>query len=284
MRASALTLVACACLLLAPVAGGRREAGPVVPAGALLAADRQGDLAVLDRSGHVLRQIHVRLAGCCQAVELAGDRRHAFLAVRPVEVPSLYEIDLASGRARRLGTGGSPALSPGGGELAYYAVAFRNDILYRTGIAVRDLATGSTRVIPFSHRTSWSTPPDVLLNWAPDGQKLALADMGGVRIVDVAAAADVESQPLLSGLTAPAFLADGKLVALANCCIGKQRMTSVDIGSGTRAPFVTLPEPPESLRRIAPGSFATTTPDGYLILFSRGKTRRIATGYFAVSG
>ncbi len=290
MRGTTLALAACALLLLAPVAGGRGGATPVVPSGALLAADRHGDLAVLDRAGHVLRRIHVRPAGCCQGVELAADRRHAFVAVRPVEVPSLYEIDLASGRARRLGAGGSPALSPGGGTLAYYAVAFRDDTLYRTGVAVRDLATGSTRVIPFSHRTSWSTPPDVLLNWAPGGRELALVDRDsrtfhdGVRIVDVEAATDVDSQSLLPGLTAPVFLGDGTLVALANCCIGKQRMASVDTASGTRTAFATLPEPPESLRRIAPGSFVTTTPDGYLIVFAKGKVMRIATGFYAVSG
>ena len=74
------------------------------------------------------------------------------------------------------------------------------------------------------------------------------------------------------------------LVALANRCIGPQQLVTVDLASGDQRPFATLPEPPESLGRIGAGSFAATTPDGFLLVFTRGNVRRVATGYFAVSG
>ena len=273
---------------LAPAGAGTR---PIVPPGALVASDAQGRIAVVSRSGHVLRRIRVGVP-CCQSIALAPDRRHAFASAysEQTHLPSVYDVDLASGRAHRLGFGGSVALSPDGRRLAYFSVFYDGEILFRTGIAVRDVATGAKHVIPFRRRKSWSNPPDVQINWAPDDRRLAVAvgfEDGGVRIVDVDTAADVDSQPpLAANFKAPVFLDDGTLLTLTNCCTGtRQRMESVDLSTGARAPFAVLPEPPESLRRIEPGTFVATTPDGYLLSFSKGRVQRLGTDrFFSVSG
>jgi dipeptidyl aminopeptidase/acylaminoacyl peptidase len=288
MKRPLAAAVLAATIGLAAAAAGTK---PIVPPGMLVASDAQGRIAVVDRSGHVLRRIRVSVP-CCQSIALAPDRRHAFASAysEKTHLYSVYDVDLASGRAHRLGYGGSVALSPDGRRLAYFSVSYDGDILHRTGIAVRDVDTGAKRVIPFSRRTSWSTPPDVQINWAPDNRRVAVAvgaSDGGVRIVDVDTATDVESQPpLAASYKAPAFLDDGTLLTLTNCCIGtRQRMETVDLQTGARSVFAVLPEPPEALRRIAPGTFVATTPDGFLLRFSKGRVRRLGTGkFFSVSG
>jgi hypothetical protein len=291
-RIPAFLILACSLALAAPIAGRTgSDARPVVPPGALLAADAHHRLVVLDRSGHVLRRVPGTFGNGASGIELAPDRRHAFVALYPTR--SLDEVDLATGAERRIASGGSPALDPDGTRLAFVSLAKRGDIIYRTAVVVLNLTTGRRRTIPFGRETVWGTPPEVLLNWSPDGRRLAAFDGKQIRLVDVSTAQDVASQPAPLGeqpsrtrspLLAPVFLDDRTLVALANCCIGRQNLVAVDLQSGRRSPFATLPEPPESLRRIGPASFVATTPDGYLLLFSHGNVKRIATGFYAVSG
>jgi len=285
-----LKAVIAAAIALAGTAGALAAPAPVVPRGQFLVSNRDGQLLVVDGSGHVRRKLPFARQGCCQ-VELAADRRHAFVSVRRAEVPVLLEVDLASGRARRLAAGGSPALSPDGRRLAYYAVSFENDILYRTGLVIRDLATGRSHLIRFAEPAVWGNPPEVLINWSPDGQKLALVGWdrrygGQLYVVDVDHARTIDSQPSLGHLLAPVFLDGRTVLTLANYCIGShQQMVEVAVGDGVRKAFATLPEPPESLRRIAPGTFVATTPDGFLLRFSKGRVRRLGTGtYYSVSG
>jgi hypothetical protein len=279
--------------LLAALSAGTslaRPPAPVVPPGQLLVSDRNGQLLVVDATGRVRRRLPFTRRGCCQ-VELAADRRHAFVSLRRGERFTLLEVDLTSGRAVRIAAGGSPALSPDGRRLAYYAVSIDNDVASRTAVVIRDLATGRSHAIPFAERAAWGTPPDVLINWSPDGRSLAAVgfnrrDGSLLHIVDVAHARTIESQPSLGHVLAPVFLDDRTVLVLANCCTGThQQMVAVTIASGARKPFATLPEPPESLRRIAPGTFVATTPDGFLLRFSKGRATRLGAGrYFSVSG
>jgi WD40 repeat protein len=271
-------------------------AAPIVPPGILVASDRSGGLVVLDRTGQVAKRIRTGLPACCQAIALSRDRRHVYASAhqRTTNSYSVYDVDLASGRAHRLGFGGSVALSPDGRRLAYFSLAYRNDILYRTGIEIRNLGTGASHIVPFTGRVPWGTPPDVQLNWSPDGRRVVVVDNAvavgadhGLRIVSVDSAPDVESQPGVAGyFKAPVFLDDRTILVLTNCCTGThQRMEAVNLPTGARTPFAVLPEPPESLRRISPGTFVATTPDGFLLRFSKGRVRRLGTGrYYSVSG
>jgi hypothetical protein len=285
--------LAAACALVAALAGvaATRAPAPVVAPGQLLVSDLDGQLVVVDSAGHVRRKPAFVRSGCCQ-VELAADRRHAFVSVRRGETRTLLEVDLSTGSAVYIAAGGSPALSPDGRRLAYFALRLYNgDILYRTALVVRDLATGHLRSIRFAEPAAWGTPPDVLINWSPDGRRIALVGFDrrhgpDLYVVDVAHARTVESQPNLGRMTAPVFLDDETLLALSNCCTGThQQIVARTLVHGAQTPFATLPEPPESLRRIAPGTFVATTPDGFLLRFTKGHVVRLGTGkYFSVSG
>jgi len=265
---------------------------PVVPPGQLLVSDRDGRLLVVDGAGRVQRRLTYIRTGCCPGqVELSADRRHAFVSVSRNERFSLLEVDLVTGKAIRIAAGGSAALSPDGRRLAYYAISTDNGIPFRTAVVVRDLASGRSHAIRFAEPAVWGNPPDVLINWSPDGRKLAVVGLsrrhgGQLHIVDVDHAHTIESQPNLGHLLAPVFLDPRTIVALANCCRGThQEMVAVSLGSGAHQPFATLPEPPESLRRVGSGTFVATTPDGFLLRFSQGHVRRLGRGtYFSVSG
>src|SRR5919204_6703953 len=84
-------------------------ARPIVPRGTSLVADTRGRLRVLDRRGRLVRRLPGRLPSALQALELAPDRRHAFVAILGSERPArLYELDLANGGKRLVGRGVSP--------------------------------------------------------------------------------------------------------------------------------------------------------------------------------
>jgi hypothetical protein len=76
---------------------------------------------------------------------------------------------------------------------------------------------------------------------------------------------------------APVFLDGRTLVVLENCCIGKQRLVTVDLGSGAQAPFATLAAPPETIRRVRPGLLVTVTALDQLAFVSRNHVRVVAT-------
>ncbi len=107
-------------------------------------------------------------------IELAPDRRHAFVAFYPNS--SLEEVDLATVAERRFAAGGSPALDPLGIRLAFVSLAKRADIVYRTAVVILNLRTGRRRLIPFGRKAVWGTPPEVLLNWSPEQQDVARRD------------------------------------------------------------------------------------------------------------
>ena len=258
---------------------------PLVPLGSYLVADRSGHLLVLDQRGKLLRRIP-RFASPVQALEVAPDRRHAYVAVYMNErAPRLYEVALRTGRRIRLGHAISPSLSPDRKRLAYVAVERREDITYRTALVVRTLATGRTRSISLPERTPFGTPPELVINWSPDGRRVAVFDGTVVRVVDVARATTVASQPELPGRTglAPVFADAHTLVVLANCCIGRQRLVAVDLPSGARTPFAELRAPVENVRRLKGGSLLIVTALQRLARVSLGRQVLIATGVVAAA-
>src|SRR4029453_14863085 len=175
---------------------GGASAGSLVAPGDVLAGKRSGRLLVLKRTGKLVRRVPRFSAPAMQGVELAPDRRHAFVSVRRSEQPArLYEVNLATGGKRQIANAISPALSPHRTRLAYVSTEFRVDITYRTALVVRELSTGQTRSIPLGPDVPYGTPPELVINWAPDGQHVAIYDGSRVRLVDVATATHVASKP-----------------------------------------------------------------------------------------
>ncbi|HST24682.1 MAG TPA: hypothetical protein VLJ76_01705 [Gaiellaceae bacterium] len=263
MRIAAVLVLAFASLASLAVAAP----GPIVEHGRFLASDQNRHLLVVDGRGHVVRRLPFTRTGCCPGqVELSADRDHAFVSESSDTRFALLKVDLATGRSSRIASGGSPALSPDGRKLAYFSVSPPYDLSERRAVVVRDLTTGNQRVIPFAAQAPSVPAPGMLINWSPDGRKLALSGwnrrVGSVLyVVDVTHARTIESQPSFGHLEAPVFLDNSTLLALANCCTSThQEMVAISLADRSETPFATLPEPPESLRRISPGTFLATTP------------------------
>src|SRR5207244_13654684 len=92
-----------------------------------------------------------------------------------------------------------PAMSPDLTRLAYVSTDRRADIVYRTALVLRDLRNGRTRSIPFGPSVPMGTPPELVINWSPDGGRVAVFDGDRIRLVDVASARNVMSQPSVEG-------------------------------------------------------------------------------------
>ena len=236
-----------------------------------------GSCSVLDGAGDVVRRVPRRIEDYGpQGIALAPDRRHAFVSVygNPAR---LYEVDLATGKKRWLANAISPARAPTRRSLHTSRWARRNDIEYRAALTVRELRTGRASRIPLESEPSGGTPPENVINWSPGGRQIAVYDGRAIRLANLGAGGGSLSEPLGPQFRlAPVFLNEKTLVTLAHCCVGKQQLTSVDLDSGRRQSFATLPAPPESIVRLKPGLLLAVTALGKLTLVSRGHSKAIA--------
>jgi len=157
------------------------------------------------------------------------------------------------------------------------AVEALHSKLRHTALVIRDLRTQAVHAIPFAPPVTAGTPPEWITNWSPDGTQIALVSGEKTMLVEPATAATVGSQAPIAG-SAPAFLNENALVVLANCCIGRQLLDTVDLQTGVRTPFAHLSSPTEFIRRVAPGRFLILTALRELVIVERGRTRVIARG------
>jgi hypothetical protein len=259
------------------------RAGPIVPRGDFLVSDQFGRLRILDQQGKLVRRLPRRIARYGpDAIALTRDRRFAFVRLATEAGSRLYLVNLATGTKRRFASAISPAMSPGRTHIAYLSVVRRRDIHYKDALVVRSLRTRRVRTIPLSAREAIGTPPENVINWSPDGRRIAIYDNGSIRIVTVGARRLELSPPVAPrSLMAPVFIDRNRLVALANCCIGRQRLVTINLRSGSRHPFAVLPAPPETIRRLRDGVLLVTTASGALMIVSHRHTTVIARGVTA---
>jgi WD40 repeat protein len=296
--AAGVALALVSTLAAGPRSGVGADASPrvVVRAGNLLVYDTSHRLVVLDARGKVVRRLPASFSPAgVQAIELTADRRHAFVSTRKSEQPArLFEVDLTTGRRRALADGISPSLSPDRTRLAYVSTQRRDEIVYRTALVVRRLGTRQETAFLLGPRVPLGTPPELVINWSPDGRRIAIFDGSTIRIVDVANRRDVTAQPAIPSdpvrpgerdtSLAPVFLDANTLVVLADCCIGRQRLVAVDLRSGARTPFAGLSSPAESIRRLKQRRLLTVTALNELAVVSRGRTRVLAKRVITAAG
>ncbi len=270
-----------------------------VRAGEFLVAAESGRLVVLDPRGRMLWRVPGSIGtplNTVQGVELSQDRRSAYVSLNA----RLYVVDLTSGQKRLIANAVSPTLSPDRRKLAYISLTTSsNDLVFESALVVRNLRTSHTRSIPLPTCVVLGLPPELVINWSPDGRRIAIFDGRRVKLVDVAHARDVASQPPLAGegepiridgmsvghaaLKAPVWVGTDSLVVLANCCIGHQHLIKIDLRSGKRRRFATLSAPDEQVRRVHAATLLVVTAAGELALVSDGRVRALAAGITAAA-
>jgi hypothetical protein len=166
---------------------------------------------------------------------------------------SVFQV-LPGMRLRQLADGAAIALTADGLRLAYYRYANTGGFCRRTELVVRDLTDGSERTVPTpADGLVGGTPPEWPVNWSPDARQIAHVTRTGAVVTDVATgrATVLEAAPRTRTL-APAWLADGRLIALHGCCIGGG---SIRV-EGTAEELFATPGPVRSLRPGRDGSGA----------------------------
>jgi hypothetical protein len=275
-----------------------------VQAGELLVAAESGRLLVLDPAGHTLWRVPGSVGTplhSVQAVELSPDRRGAFVSVYSGgEDARLYLVDLTTGNKRPIANAVTPTLSPDRRTLAYISITTsRSDLVFENALVVRNLRTSRTRSIPLPAGLAVGTPPAFVINWSPDGRRIAIFDGRHIRFVDVARAREVESQPALPGkgepvrvdgmsvgraaLETPVYVGAHSVVVLANCCVGQQHLIEIDLRSGARTHFATLPAPDEQIRRLHAATLLVVTAAAELATVSHGRVHALASGITAAA-
>jgi hypothetical protein len=285
VRGLRILLLAGVLLVPSAVAGAALSSKPLVPRGDYLAANEKGRFLVLSPHGKVLRRFP-RISPHVQSLDLAPDRRSAYVSVYVVDQPpELYEVSFPAGSKNLIANGINPVVSPDGTKLAYVRVESQNDIRYRTALVIRDLQTAGQRVIPLAPVDALGTPPDNVINWSPDGESVALFAGQNIRVVNVATATSVQTEPSVGNDFdhSPVFLDRHRLVVLANCCIGTQQLVAVDLGSGARSQFARIGAPDEQVRRLKGGALLVVTALQRLVTVRQGRVHKIAKGIVAAS-
>jgi hypothetical protein len=207
MRSFALGVAVAAALLLGVARPLSAAAPMLVPVGDFLVCNGNGHLFAMSPKGKTVGTVPGTTGPHCpNGLALSADRRSAFFSILTGEEtpPALDEIDLATGKKDRIASGLDPALSPDGTTLAFIATVESPNGGYSTptGLELLDLASGTSRLLApptppaGSHKLYWPVGP---LNWSPDGTKIAVFAGDQIRIVDVATAQDLESQPAVPG-------------------------------------------------------------------------------------
>jgi len=257
-------------------------ARPIVPRGNFLVSDLSGRLRVLDPRGKVVRRIPGRVARYgVQTIALSRDRRFAFVPLSNDGRSALYRVNLATGRKKRWFAGAvGPAMSPGRTRIAYFTIVRRNDIPYKDALVVRPLHGGDVRSTSLDASEA-PGPTANVISWSPDGRQIAINDGGSIRIATLGPAGLELAPPIASGYLEPVFLDQHRVVALADCCIGQLPLVTIDLRSGRRHPFATVPAPPVTIRRLRDGVLLVVTASDWLMIVSHNHTRVIAKGVMA---
>jgi hypothetical protein len=168
----------------------------------------------------------------------------------------------AGERLRRLADGSSISLTPDGSQLAYFRYAEQDGFCRRTALVVRDLGDGSETAVPTPDgAVAGVTPPEWPVSLSPDATEVAHVAPRGAVTTTVASGETRALRAAPGGRAlAPAWLTDGRLVALHGCCIGSGAVRVDDSADDLFA----VPGPLRSLRvgRDGRGAWFTVAEQG----------------------
>jgi len=177
---------------------------------------------------------------------IALDRRHELAyydipiasACPPAAQGTIWRVPVSGGTPEKVATGLEPAVSADASLLAYVVDTCLPNAEYTTEIHVRDLASGTERVLPDPVPATAGLPPFPVLqlSFSPDAAKLAVsvnavqdAEGMAVYVEDIASKTStaVPVVPISDGQRAQdlfllpgAFLPDGTLFVQQACCTG----------------------------------------------------------------
>lgn len=186
-------------------------------------------------------------------------------------------------RLQKLADGSSISLTPDGGQLAYFRYAEDDGFCRRVALLIRDLGDGSETAVPIADRAvAGVTPPEWPVSLSPDATEVAHVTPEGAVTTTVASGQTRTLEAAQGGRAlAPAWLADGRLVALHGCCIGSGAVR-VD---GTANDLFAVPGPVRSLRagRDGRGAWFTVEEQG-LHHWDRTAVRKVLNDALLTSG
>lgn len=190
---------------------------------------------------------------------------------------------LPDGRLRKLADGSSVSLTSTGSHLAYFRYAEVENFCRRTALVVRDLRNGSENVVPITGgAVAGGTPPEWPVSVSADTTQVAHVAAEGAVVTTVATGnTRVLREAQGDRLLAPAWLADGRLVAMHGCCIGGGAVRA----EGTTNDLFEVPGPVRSLRagRDGVGAWFTIEEQG-LHHWDGTTTRKVFDDALLVSG
>ena len=268
---------------------------PAIAPGQVVALTTDGRLVALDADGAESATIaelgsYVDSGG----LAVAPDGNDIYLGFRTDDLSDctgeIRRVDTADGTSDVIATDAdSPALSPDGTLLAYVTLSKKDDICYRTGIVIEDLASGDELPLDAypAPGVPDSTPPALPISWGP-GPLIASVDDDGTTLLDPATneyetlaqreelAASLPPGPLYL----PTLADEHTLVVLSNCCTTDEILTRIDGDTDTPTPWATVDRAVISLAPNSDGSgLAVLMPDELTHITADGTVDTLATGY-----
>lgn len=217
----------------------------------VVAAERDGNVVVLDRDGRLVRR--VTTIGAPRVVThlaLTADRRTLLVGVRlPDEASSncsaeVLTIPAEGGRVRRLAMSVASPTPLTGGRVAVAVLERRNDICLRVAIDVIDSSGERQQRIELPEPVADGTPPEQIMTASLDGRLVVMVGNHGLEAIDMNTRRTARV-PNGTRLFAPAFATNDRLLAQRECCVAGMELVEVDL-EGDVTPITQIQAPLEA--------------------------------------
>lgn len=230
---------------------GTEPSSPPLSRDQIVAAQRDGDVVVLDRGGRTVRRVTtVDAPRVVTHLALTADRRNVLVGVRIPDSGSsncsaeVLAIPAGGGRLRTLATSAASPASLPADRVAVAVLERRDDICLRVAVDVVDGSGERKERFFLREPVPDDTPPGQMMSASPDGRLVAFVGNDGLEILDTATRS---MTPVPSGtrLFAPAFATNNRLLAQQECCLAGMELVEVDL-DGTVTSIAPIKAPLEA--------------------------------------